>query len=226
MSAMPPQITSLTIVYSSVYSGADQRNHQSSASLAIVRGIHRWPVNSLHKGPVARKIFPFDDVIMGFDLYSHPALPSVLYSILHSVEPRCCCCPYVARCYARYRNCIIVRRFARPSHIHLMAHSICLRSADDMTMYCLWRHNWITRRDSCDASTWKAISDSLDIDFIHDHIHDRSCKKMRIITVMTMIGMIMIINDVCIYDTVIMKMAIIQTITTTATTIWNIDLML
>ena len=64
MSAMASQITSLTIVYSTVYSGADQRKHQSSASLAFLRGIHRWPVNSPHKGPVARKMFPFDDVIM------------------------------------------------------------------------------------------------------------------------------------------------------------------
>ena len=41
-----------------------QRKHQSSTSLAFVRGIHRWPVNSPHKGPVTRKMFPFDDVIM------------------------------------------------------------------------------------------------------------------------------------------------------------------
>ena len=58
------QITSLTIVYSAVYSDADQRKHQSSASLAFVRGIHRGPVNSPHKWPVTRKMFPFDDVIM------------------------------------------------------------------------------------------------------------------------------------------------------------------
>ena len=45
MCAMASQITSLTIVYSTVYSGADQRKHQSSALLAFVRGIHRWPVN-------------------------------------------------------------------------------------------------------------------------------------------------------------------------------------
>ena len=64
MGAMASQITSLTIVYSAVYSGAGQRKHQSSASLAFVRGIHRWPVNSPHKGPVTRKMFPFDDVIM------------------------------------------------------------------------------------------------------------------------------------------------------------------
>ena len=64
MGAMAYQITSLTIVYSTVYSGTDQRKHQSSASLAFVRGIHRWPVNSPHKWPVMRKMFPFDDVIM------------------------------------------------------------------------------------------------------------------------------------------------------------------
>ena len=64
MRTMVSQITSLTIVYSTVYSGADQRKHQSSASLAFLRGIHRWPVNSPHKGPVTRKLFPFDDVIM------------------------------------------------------------------------------------------------------------------------------------------------------------------
>ena len=51
-------------LYSTVYSGADQRKLQSSASLAFVRGIHRWPVNSPHKRPVTRKMFPFDDVIM------------------------------------------------------------------------------------------------------------------------------------------------------------------
>ena len=64
MGTMASQITSLTLVYSTVYSGADQRKHQSSASLAFVRGIHRWPVNSLRKWPVTRKMFPFDDVIM------------------------------------------------------------------------------------------------------------------------------------------------------------------
>ena len=62
---MASQITSLTIVYSTVYSGSDQRKHQSSASLVFVLGIHRWPKNSPRRGPVTRKMFPFDDVIMG-----------------------------------------------------------------------------------------------------------------------------------------------------------------
>ena len=64
MGAMASQLTSRTVVYSTVYSSADQRKHQSSASLAFVRGIHRWPVNSPNKGPVTGKMFPFDDVIM------------------------------------------------------------------------------------------------------------------------------------------------------------------
>ena len=64
MDAIASQITSLAIVYSTVYSDADQSKHQSSSSLAFVRGIHRRPVNSPHKGPVTRKMFPFDDVIM------------------------------------------------------------------------------------------------------------------------------------------------------------------
>ena len=53
-----------TIVYSTVYSGTHQREHQSSASLAFVRGIHWSPVNSPHKWTVTGKMFPFHDVIM------------------------------------------------------------------------------------------------------------------------------------------------------------------
>ena len=62
MDAMASHITSLTIVYHLFRHR--WKKHQSSASLAFVRGIHRWPVNSPHKGPVTWKMFPFDDVIM------------------------------------------------------------------------------------------------------------------------------------------------------------------
>ena len=65
MSVMASHITSLTIVYSTVYWSTDQRKHQSSMSLDFVRGIHRWP----HKGPVTWKMFPFDDIIMFFDVF-------------------------------------------------------------------------------------------------------------------------------------------------------------
>ena len=63
MSAMASQITGVSIVYSAVCSGADQRK-RSSASLAFVKGIHRWQVGSPHKGSVTRKMFPFGDVSM------------------------------------------------------------------------------------------------------------------------------------------------------------------
>ena len=59
MNAMAFHITSASILVCS-----DQRKHLSSTSLAFVRGIHRSPVDSPNKGPVTRKKFPFDDVIM------------------------------------------------------------------------------------------------------------------------------------------------------------------
>ena len=64
MGKIASQITSLTIVYSTVYSGTDQRKHERCALLAFVRGIHQWPVNSPHKGPEMWKMFAFDDIIM------------------------------------------------------------------------------------------------------------------------------------------------------------------
>ena len=64
MGRMASQITGVSITCSTVCSGADQRKHQSLASQAFARGIHRWPVDSPHKGTVIRKKFPFDDVIM------------------------------------------------------------------------------------------------------------------------------------------------------------------
>ena len=84
MGAVAFQITSLTIVYSTVHAGADQRKHQNFASLAFVRGIHRWPVNSPHKGPVTRKMLQFDDVIMSLEKYlttsnRYPPFPVPIY---------------------------------------------------------------------------------------------------------------------------------------------------
>ena len=66
MSAMVSPITGASIVCSTVCSGADQRKCQNSASLAFVRGIHQWPVDSPHKEPVTRKIFQCDDAIIEF----------------------------------------------------------------------------------------------------------------------------------------------------------------
>ena len=79
MNAIASQITGISIAYSTVCSDADQRNYQSSSSLAFVRGIHRWPMDSPHKGPVTRKMFPFDDVIM--ILLEHPCLSGLYFAI-------------------------------------------------------------------------------------------------------------------------------------------------
>ena len=53
----------------------NERKHQSSASLAFVKGIHQWPVNSPHKVPVTRKLFPFDDVNMFLKKWLHLKQP-------------------------------------------------------------------------------------------------------------------------------------------------------
>ena len=64
LSPVASEITSIWIICSAVCSGAHQRKHRISALLAFARGIHRLPVDSPHKGPVTRKVFPFDDVII------------------------------------------------------------------------------------------------------------------------------------------------------------------
>ena len=82
MGATSSQITSLTIVYSTVYSGADQSKHQSSALLAFVWGIHRGPVNSPHKWPLTRKMFPFDDVVMRQTLVRQAYGAAVVWNLI------------------------------------------------------------------------------------------------------------------------------------------------
>ena len=93
MGAIASQITSLTIVYSTVHLDADLRKRQSSASLAFVRGIHRWPVNSPHKWPVTRKMISFDDVIMNTKTLNQKMqskIPSANWCFLCFMF--CCCC--------------------------------------------------------------------------------------------------------------------------------------
>ena len=87
MTMLASQITSLTVVYSIVYSGVNQRKHQSSASLAFVREIHRGPVNFPHKWSVTRKMFPFDDVIMIHQYLGHRWYQDILFAFSQSVFP-------------------------------------------------------------------------------------------------------------------------------------------
>ena len=107
---MVSQITNLTIVYSTVYWGVNQRKHQSSASLAFVRGIHRWPVNSPYKWPVTRKMFAFNDVIMYYkptdddqahDLHtSTPCLTRSVYVLVMTSQSMAQCITGPRNCYA------------------------------------------------------------------------------------------------------------------------------
>ena len=84
MGSMTSQITSLATVYSTVHSRADKKNPQGSASLAFVRGIHRWPVNSPHKEPVMRKMFPSDSVNM---TSARPKSDSIAIATISDPEP-------------------------------------------------------------------------------------------------------------------------------------------
>ena len=75
-----------------VYSGVDQRKHQSSVPLALVRGIHRRPGNSTHKWPLTRKVFPFDDVI------------------IHRAEQMTICC-FIIPAVIGMRSCVVSMSF-------------------------------------------------------------------------------------------------------------------
>ena len=110
MGEIASQITSLTIVYSTVYSDADQRKHQSSASLAFVRGIHRGPVNSPHKWPVTRNMFPFDDIIMKTDEPAPPVGWFVLQRVGSSYVGRFVVLIYTY-IYIYLHICIYILRF-------------------------------------------------------------------------------------------------------------------
>ena len=93
MDAMASQITSLMIVYSTFYSGADQNKQQSSASLAFEWGIHRGPVNSPHKWPVTRKMFPFDSIFRLVSWINHlpPACWSTFWKSIFKQQLGCRC---------------------------------------------------------------------------------------------------------------------------------------
>ena len=86
-SMMVYQITSVSIVYSTVCLSPNQRKHQSSTSLAFVRGIHRWSVNSPHRGPVTRKMFPCDDVIMVWHSRAMLCISERLYNMFPQHDP-------------------------------------------------------------------------------------------------------------------------------------------
>ena len=109
MGATTSQITSLAIIYSTVYSGTNQRKHQSSASLAFVWVIHRGPVNSPHKWPVTRKVFPFDDVIM-------------MTQFAHIYQSLCCRCTYY-----KYSHANTIKTLRLRCCYHVSLHKIYIK---------------------------------------------------------------------------------------------------
>ena len=106
MTTMVSQITSLTVVYSTVYSDA----HQSKTSKLRVTGLcvvnSPGPVNSPHKGSVTRKMFLFDDVIMSIDRADCVHVPTCMVSseyivtLIHSHAPS----PFSYRLISRIIN--------------------------------------------------------------------------------------------------------------------------
>ena len=151
MNPIASQITSLTIVCSTVYSDADQRKHQSSASLAFVWGIHRGPVNSTHRWPVTRKMFLFDDAIMNM---------SVQY-----VDHQCLCRP---PCYTshKYHDDVIKWKYFRVTG-HLCGEFTGPRwiprtKASDAEMFsliCARINDWVNNGEAGDLRRYLAHYD-------------------------------------------------------------------
>ena len=156
MSAMASQFTSLAIVYSTVYSGADQTKHHTSASLAFVRGIHRSPVNSPNKWPVTRKMFPFHDVIMytldGFHIQLTDLRVLFLFIQCTTLTIRSVILPFSALSYVFPRtNCN--NAISQMSHttfwscfwsiVFMAAFPVTPRRASDMPIKCICVANWI-----------------------------------------------------------------------------------
>ena len=140
MSEIASQITSLTIVYPTVLSGADQSKHQSSASLAFVWEIHRWPVNFPHKWPVTRKIFPFDDVIMPLDQNSGIPVNSKLHKICYM--------------YTLYRKISNIRR-TKSQNLNDSRLVLQLSLPNPLKTGREWRCRWSSADRRCSNYIWE-----------------------------------------------------------------------
>ena len=121
---MSPPYKVIYIYYSTVYSGGDQRKHQRSASLAFEWGIHRGPVNSPHKWPVTRKMFPFDNVIMistGDPLHSralaHNRAPLLTQPCSHCSHSRAPGEQWARLCVFTLHGCVQAARLCRGSPV-------------------------------------------------------------------------------------------------------------
>ena len=138
MGAIASQITSLTIAYSIVYSDTDERKHQSSVSLAFVQWIHRGLVNSPHKWPATRKMFPFDDVIIG-DFHAIVTRDSLFrLQLLQFCEDNCYTLSHsmnICLILVLYFTVLLVTRY--PGWTMLSVASLCMRSSQKWMCYII-----------------------------------------------------------------------------------------
>ena len=156
MGVIASQITSLTIVFSSIYPDADERKHQSSASLVFVWGIHRGPVNSPHKWPVTRKMFPFDDVIMcdGLSIW----MPSYQYKDSHHKDNTVSRLPYLYNWYPVPGNTAFTLKWppVRMSAFIWRSYPQC-GSWFSSAVY-MWHDKWFWRTTTCGSSIFRVHS--------------------------------------------------------------------
>ena len=139
MSTMALKITGVSIFFSTVCWGADQRKHQSSALLA------RWLADSPHKRPVTRKMFPFDDVIMrqnNPNETKHDKTARTLYELRRIWSTSIVCsmsCPII-QCFVRF--CSLKLRFfsycRRNSWHNLVCHPFTPRSRSMVCIKTPW----------------------------------------------------------------------------------------
>ena len=150
---MASQITSVSTVYSTVCSGADKK-YQSSASLAFVRGIHRWSLNSRHKGPVRRKMFPFDNDIVR---KSHLAIK--WYKM--QIQNRALC--HITAFYGILHNVSFMHGLHNPIGVPA---SVILTPSDILVEMTLWSCNksdWCTMYNSCTGTRRHVIQRQVQI---------------------------------------------------------------
>ena len=142
MGAMASQITRLTIVYSTVYLGGDQRKYQRSVPLAFLRGIHRWPVNSPHKCPVKRKMFPFHYVIIyacvtGSCTHFRNVVPNVWHNMFDNAG-----------------GIKLVNKMWKDTYLqHII--NVTNLSSDQWNSYIIYGQNWIRNSQTKQHGYWK-----------------------------------------------------------------------
>ena len=120
-------------------------------SLAFVKGIHRSPVDSPHKGPVTRKISPVDDVIM--NSHNTPQVYTcgcLSWALLRKHDD-------VIKWKHFPRNWPFVRGIHR-SPVN-SPHKDQWRGALMFSLICVWINDWVINREAGDLRRYRAHYD-------------------------------------------------------------------